>query len=225
MKVLEYLLKISSNPPSFSDLKEDFANIAHVKLYDISEGKIILESSYTGEEIENVLQKNFSDVKLVGLNSNTHSQSSAVAIIGGNGASGVIRLLGNEEEIKIEGTVRGLDKGIYTVSINEYGDISDGCSSTGDPLYKNSQPLGLLGKIESDGCLDTQFVLKSRLCLAECTGRSLVVQCEKSKIACGIIGRSSGIDQNSKKICSCDGTVIWDDQNLGPFAVTPGVHR
>ncbi|KAJ7358714.1 hypothetical protein OS493_022158 [Desmophyllum pertusum] len=63
-------------------------------------------------------------------------------------------------------------------------------------------------------------------------GRSLVVHhgeddlgrgCNKlSKITgnsgpgltCGIIARSAGLFQNSKKFCACDGKIIWEDKPL-----------
>lgn len=219
-------MKTTANSPSFDDLRKDFTNVACLQFYDLSEGKIVVESSLPGEEIEHLLQKKFKDVKLIGFSSKYNSASCAVAIIGGKGTTGIIRLLDNHSDFQVEGTVIGLTKGTYTVSINEYGDISNGCSSTGNVLLKNNKKLGLLGKIQSNGLHDTQFALNSQdLCVTDCIGRSLVIQDEKSKIACGIIGRSSGINQNDKKICSCDGTIIWDEQSFGPYAVTPGVNK
>ncbi|KAE8748469.1 Copper chaperone for superoxide dismutase-like [Frankliniella occidentalis] len=62
-------------------------------------------------------------------------------------------------------------------------------------------------------------------------GRSIVVTdseddfglgaSEKSKVdgnsghrlACGIIARSAGLFENSKKICACDGLTLWDEKN------------
>lgn len=32
-------------------------------------------------------------------------------------------------------------------------------------------------------------------------------------LACGIIARSSGLFQNTKKICACDGLTIWDERD------------
>lgn len=40
-----------------------------------------------------------------------------------------------------------------------------------------------------------------------------------SGLACGIIARSAGIGENTKKICQCDGVTIWDERNkplVGP---------
>ncbi|KAH9635924.1 hypothetical protein HF086_002484 [Spodoptera exigua] len=32
-------------------------------------------------------------------------------------------------------------------------------------------------------------------------------------IACGIIARSAGVFQNPKRICACDGVVVWDEKD------------
>ncbi|XP_050678799.1 copper chaperone for superoxide dismutase [Leptidea sinapis] len=32
-------------------------------------------------------------------------------------------------------------------------------------------------------------------------------------IACGIIARSAGVFQNPKRICACDGVVVWDERD------------
>ncbi|XP_018344977.1 PREDICTED: protein asteroid-like isoform X3 [Trachymyrmex septentrionalis] len=34
-----------------------------------------------------------------------------------------------------------------------------------------------------------------------------------ARLACGIIARSSGLFQNTKKICACDGLTIWDERD------------
>jgi len=32
-------------------------------------------------------------------------------------------------------------------------------------------------------------------------------------VACGIIARSAGLGENTKRICACDGVTIWDERN------------
>lgn len=34
------------------------------------------------------------------------------------------------------------------------------------------------------------------------------------RLACGIIARSAGLFQNSKRICACDGVVVWDERDV-----------
>jgi len=43
------------------------------------------------------------------------------------------------------------------------------------------------------------------------------------KIACGIIARSSGLFENNKKICACDGVTLWEERDV-PLA-GPGRQR
>lgn len=31
------------------------------------------------------------------------------------------------------------------------------------------------------------------------------------RLMCGIIARSAGLFQNTKKVCTCDGVTIWDE--------------
>lgn len=34
------------------------------------------------------------------------------------------------------------------------------------------------------------------------------------RLACGIIARAAGINENFKKICACDGITLWDERNV-----------
>lgn len=33
------------------------------------------------------------------------------------------------------------------------------------------------------------------------------------RLACGIIARSAGMFENSKRICACDGVTLWDERD------------
>ena len=33
------------------------------------------------------------------------------------------------------------------------------------------------------------------------------------RLACGIVARSSGLFQNPKQICACDGLTLWDERD------------
>ena len=224
MRCYEFLVATSNDVPSIECLNELISDKANIKSYDPISGRLIFETLQTASVVEELLKKRYSNVKLIGQSSESLSQAAGVAIIGGSNAKGIVRLLEDKNGLNIEGIVSGLQKGSYSVSINEYGDISNACLSTGNPVTKGSEeiPSGILGKVESDGSIDTKFFLNSgRLSIMECIGRSLVVQNENKKIACGIVGRSSGVSENNKKICACDGTVIWEEQIFGPYAVAP----
>ena len=40
----------------------------------------------------------------------------------------------------------------------------------------------------------------------------MIVVCV-SRLACGIIARSAGMFENSKRICACDGVTLWDERD------------
>ena len=224
MRCYEFLVTNLNEAPSYESLKEMVANQAKIKSYDPNSGHVTFETSQSANAVEALLHERFSQVKLIGQSSQIFSQAAGVAIIGGSKARGIVRLIEDESGLHVEGTVSGLQKGSYSVSINEFGDISNACHSTGNPITKSSDatPCGLLGKIDSDGSNDTKFALNSgRLSIIECIGRSLVLQNNITKIACGIVGRSSGVSENNKRVCACDGRVIWEEQSFGPYAVAP----
>lgn len=224
MRLYEFLVSSSNGSVNIEALRTQFCDIAKIESFNPETGHIICETTHGANTLEKMLCSKFSHVKLIGQSSPIKVQAAGVAIIGGDHAKGIVRLLEDDMGLHVEGTVSGLQEGAYTVSINEYGDISNACLSTGNPISKKDDvtPCGLLGKIKSNGLTDTQFTLSSpRLSIMECIGRSLVVQTTTEKIACGIVGRSSGVSQNTKKVCACDGKLIWEEQSFGPYAVAP----
>ncbi|KAJ8706478.1 hypothetical protein PYW07_012556 [Mythimna separata] len=46
-----------------------------------------------------------------------------------------------------------------------------------------------------------------------CSPTSKVDGDSGTPVACGIIARSAGIFQNPKRICACDGVVVWDEKD------------
>lgn len=86
----------------------------------------------------------------------------------------------------------------------------DGCNNLGDAYTKKS--------VQSDdkGCLKIKFLEKFKI--EDLIGRSVLISSKshnesENRLACGIIARSSGILQNYKKICACDGTLIWGEKS------------
>ncbi|XP_048480189.1 copper chaperone for superoxide dismutase [Plutella xylostella] len=91
---------------------------------------------------------------------------------------------------------------------------------------------GDLGNITADETGTARFtVVDSLLKISDIIGRSIAVterpddfgtgDSASSKIdgnsgpaiACGIIARSAGIFQNPKRVCACDGVVVWDERD------------
>lgn len=79
---------------------------------------------------------------------------------------------------------------------------------------------GNLGVIQAKEDGRAEFRLEDPvISLSDVIGRALVVTEDIKdnvpfgrRIACGIIARSSGLFQNPKTICACDGVSIWDER-------------
>lgn len=79
----------------------------------------------------------------------------------------------------------------------------------------NFQPLGDLGTLDVNEKGDAFFTgIKEKLRVADLIGRSIVVYATEDKsqhgIAAAVVARSAGVGENYKKLCSCDGTTIWE---------------
>nr|CAD7455548.1 unnamed protein product [Timema tahoe] len=127
----------------------------------------------------------------------------AVAMLGGETGcgllgpvKGVVRFLQMEQDrCLIDGTIDGLEPGHHGLHIHELGDLSGGCDTFEDKLVK----------------------------VGDIIGRSVAVNQgpddpasrggDEQRIACGIIARSAGMFENSKRICACDGVELWDEKD------------
>ncbi|KAF7991776.1 hypothetical protein HCN44_010577 [Aphidius gifuensis] len=96
----------------------------------------------------------------------------------------------------------------------------------------NHRHVGDLGNVEADNSGRARFRLQDKLIkVGDIIGRSLVITQNQDdlgneanelskihgnsgdRIACGIIARSSGIFENTKKICACSGKTLWDERD------------
>ena len=80
------------------------------------------------------------------------------------------------------------------------------------------QLTGDLGLLFADASGKAEYsAFKEMLTVADLPGRSVVVYDNERKyevgIAAAVIARSAGIGENYKKLCTCDGTVIWESTN------------
>lgn len=98
-----------------------------------------------------------------------------------------------------------------------------------DPLHRHTGDLGNI-KVDNDGRAQFRFVDKI-LKVWDVVGRTVVVTADKDdlgkgstkqstidgnsgkRLGCGIIARSAGLFENTKKICACDGVSLWDERN------------
>ncbi|KAL6556811.1 hypothetical protein OROHE_006687 [Orobanche hederae] len=153
--------------------------------------------------------------------------SAAVAEFKGPSIFGVVRLVQVSMELAwIEANFSGLPPGKHGWSINEFGDLTKGAASTGkvfNPTKSkheslNFQPLGDLGALEVDEKGDAFFSgAKEKLRVADLVGRSIVVcgseDISDEGIAAAVVARSAGVGENYKRLCTCDGTTIWEATN------------
>ncbi|KAK4365282.1 hypothetical protein RND71_016640 [Anisodus tanguticus] len=139
--------------------------------------------------------------------------SAAVAEFKGPDIFGVVRLAQvNMELTRIEATFSGLSPGKHAWSINEFGDLTRGAASTGK-LY--SAPLGDLGTLDVDEKGEAFYSgPKEKLRVADLIGRAIAVYATEDKsdpgLKAAVIARSAGVGENYKKLCTCDGTTIWE---------------
>ncbi|KAF7828341.1 copper chaperone for superoxide dismutase, chloroplastic/cytosolic [Senna tora] len=147
--------------------------------------------------------------------------SAAVSEFKGPDIFGVVRLAQvNMELARIEANFSGLSPGKHGWSINEFGDLTRGAASTGKVFHPTNEenkkePLGDLGTLDANEKGEAFFSgVKEKLRVADLIGRSVVVYATEDKtedgIAAAVIARSAGVGENYKKLCTCDGTTIWE---------------
>ncbi|KAB1217138.1 Copper chaperone for superoxide dismutase, chloroplastic/cytosolic [Morella rubra] len=150
--------------------------------------------------------------------------SAAVAEFKGPDVFGVARLAQvNMELARIEASFSGLSPGKHGWSINEFGDLTRGASSTGkvfNPIdgANAEKPVGDLGTLDVDEKGEAFFSgLKEKLRIADLIGRSIVIYGTEDKsdpgVTAAVIARSAGVGENYKKLCTCDGTTIWESSD------------
>ncbi|RID52026.1 hypothetical protein BRARA_H02652 [Brassica rapa] len=148
--------------------------------------------------------------------------SAAVAEFKGPDIFGVVRFAQVSMELaRIEANFTGLSPGKHSWCINEYGDLTNGAASTGNlynPLqdHTDKEPLGDLGTLEADQSGEAFYTgKKEKLKVVDLIGRAVVVYETEDKnsgpgVSASVIARSAGVGENYKKLCTCDGTVIWE---------------
>ncbi|CAH9144173.1 unnamed protein product [Cuscuta epithymum] len=147
--------------------------------------------------------------------------SAAVAEFKGPDIFGVVRLAQvNMELARIEANFTGLPPGSrHGWSINQYGDLTRGAASTGG-IYSptadtGKEALGDLGTLDANEKGEAFYSgVKEKLRIGDLIGRAIVVYEREDKsdggMKAAVIARSAGVGENYKKLCTCDGTTIWE---------------
>ncbi|KAF2298937.1 hypothetical protein GH714_029233 [Hevea brasiliensis] len=124
---------------------------------------------------------------------------------------GVVRFAQlNMELSRIEANFSGLSRGKHSWTVNEYVDLTRDAASIG-------KPLGDLGTLEVTERRSFFASVKQKRIVVDLIGRSVVVYGTEDKsdggLTAAVIARSAGVGENYKKICTCDGTIIWESSN------------
>lgn len=129
----------------------------------------------------------------------------------------------NEEVILAEAALDGLTPGKHAICVHESGDLTRGIESVGrvyaceEDEDKVSAPSGLIAVVEADENGTVKMpstILSGNLKTWDVIGRSVGVHATETPSVDGgiaaVLARSAGVGENHKKLCQCDGTVIWE---------------
>ncbi|KAL2902268.1 Copper chaperone for superoxide dismutase chloroplastic/cytosolic [Bienertia sinuspersici] len=207
-----------------SAVKSKLETLEGVKMVevDLSNQVVRILGSSPMRTMENALEQTGRKAQLIGQGlAEDFLVSAAVAEFKGPEIFGVVRFAQTHMELAtIEANFSGLPPGKHAWSINEFDALTNGPSSTGkvyNPLIPGtgSEPLGDLGTLEVDEKGEAYYSgIKNMLRVLDLIGRSVVLYASEDKsdpgLAAAVIARSAGVGENYKKLCTCDGTTIWE---------------
>lgn len=195
---------------------------------DLPNQVVRVQGTASLKALNEALEQTGRKARLIGQGALDYFQNAAtVAEFKGPDIYGVVRIVQVSMELaRIEANFSGLSQGPHGWSINEYGDLTRGAASTGgiyNPLScshseMSSETVGDLGVLVVDATGKAEYSgSKHMLKVADLPGRALVVYETEDKsepgIAAAVIARSAGVGDNYKKLCTCDGTLIWESTN------------
>lgn len=188
---------------------------------DLSSETVLAQGTFATDDVVRSLQNSGREVRVVGSGTTSTRKvvpeeigsdqewSAAVAEFKGNiyghgSVIGVIRMTQvSPEECLVETHLTGLKPETpHQVAIHEFGDLRNVPESVG------KQVIQLTDAVSSEqGELATRQ--SSPLKVWETIGRSVVIYEEEVPFVATVAARSAGIGANPKRLCTCDGTVIW----------------
>lgn len=197
---------------------------------DLPNQVVRVQGSASLKALNTALEQTGRKARLIGQGSpNDFLISASVAEFKGPELYGVVRFAQVSMELaRVEASFSGLMEGPHGWSINEYGDLTRGAASTGgiynpktsnfSPDVPHNKPFGDLGTLVANRNGEAEYSgSKTMLKVGDLIGRALVVYATEHKsepgIAAAVIARSAGVGENYKKLCTCDGTVIWNATN------------
>ncbi|CAF1341218.1 unnamed protein product [Adineta ricciae] len=205
-------------------LLTDRKDITHIDI-DPSSKRVVLDTTEQSSKIQKLIEQSL-NTNAVLLGAGKSAGAAAVSALYSNinrpferRVHGLVRFIqADDEQCIIEGTIDGLSPNSPAkINIHEYGDLSNGCDSCGDhyqPSKSSNGSNGVLGQVMTDESGTADFrLLRTHLHVPDLIGRSFVVQTSDSqRVACGIIARSAGIFENTKRLCACSGATVWQER-------------
>ncbi len=111
------------------------------------------------------------------------------------------------------------------MAVHRSGNLTDGAASTGEPFsFRSSaeengtRPGCLLAAVaDGSGCASASAVAPG-LHVWDVIGRAAVLHAGghapdapgSARAAAAVLARAAAVGSNTKRVCACDGTVIWD---------------
>eukprot|EP01095_Lingulamoeba_sp_RSL-Kostka_P011200 TRINITY_DN41_c0_g1_i1.p1 TRINITY_DN41_c0_g1~~TRINITY_DN41_c0_g1_i1.p1 ORF type:complete len:271 (+),score=66.65 TRINITY_DN41_c0_g1_i1:103-915(+) len=110
----------------------------------------------------------------------------------------------------------------YSLNIRQYGDITKNIYSTGEVYKENDKYVGHLGFFNVDKNGVGHLREEININISNIIGKGLTVEkitnsgdiSSMNCVAIGVIASSPGIFQNSKRICTCDGKTLWEENSM-----------
>uniref|UniRef100_A0A0B7AA38 Superoxide dismutase copper chaperone n=2 Tax=Arion vulgaris TaxID=1028688 RepID=A0A0B7AA38_9EUPU len=231
---MEFAVEMRS-PCCVDRVKDALGGLKGVKSIDVNLAtqRLVIEGDVLADTIRDTVEKRTGMAAvLLGHGSSLHNFGAGVAAIsiGNSDVRGLLRFVQvDPTTCFVEGSLDKLPtpEPVF-LTVHETGDVSDGCNSCGS-LFKygddddTRNPFGgILKQLTPDKDQRAEFrTAMSNFKLADIIGHCVVVhqgshndiEHGKSKrLACGIVARSSGLFQNSKRFCACDGVTIWEQR-------------
>ena len=104
----------------------------------------------------------------------------------------------------------------FCVAVHTAGDLRDGAASTGAPWPHAQGALLVVGCADASGG-GRAATPAAALRAWELVGRAAVVHSGEApdapggaRLAGAVLARAAAVGTNAKRVCACDGTVIWN---------------
>ncbi|CAF1504710.1 unnamed protein product [Rotaria sp. Silwood1] len=227
---LEFIVEINRQE-QVDQLQKLLANrkdIENINI-DLPSKRLVLNTTLQSSKVQNLIEQSL-DTNAVLLGAGKPLGAAVSALYSNMNqpfkrrTHGLVRFIqADDEQCIIEGSVDGLiPNSSARINIHEYGDLSNGCDSCGDyydSSFSSSQKrsgelTGMLGQVTTDEHGTANFRLLNRcIRVPDIIGRSFVIQnSDSQRVACGIIAKSAGLFENTKRLCTCSGATIWQER-------------